>query len=633
MPSLVLGVKRIFNKPNKTNLNHRQLELDKKLVYSLSKSRVPRLSQLKYLNKYLNPRELWLIRISFSVIVLSLLFMATRFYFVNLQVVPVSGGEYFEALVGTPKYINPLYVNLNDVDNDIGKLVFSSLMRHDGEGKLVADLTESYEVSEDGKVYTFKIKKGVKWHNGSDLTVDDIIFTFHSIKDPQYKSPLRGGFSGVEIERVDDETIKFTLAESYAPFLDLMTFGVMPQDLWYQISPQGAGLAELNLKPIGSGPYKFKSLTKDKLGQIKSYSLVANSSYHERAPYINGLTFKFFGNFEEAIGAFNEGAVDGVSYVPKQLKGDLNAKNSINFYKLNLPQLTAVFLNQKKNANLADVKVRQALAFAVNKGEIAKNILHGDAENVSGPILNDSFAYNPDIRKYDHNKDEAGKLLDSAGWKITEITEQELLDIEKKRAENEEGKVSDLEEEKIALGTGHWRSKDNKFLVVKLTTVSTDENIQVVENIKKNWEELGVKTALDIIPGEQIQSDVIRPRNFEALFYGQIVGSDPDSYAFWHSSQAGSAGVNISDYANKEVDQLLEDARLTSDIEQRKEKYKRFQQIVAEEVPAIFMYSPTYTYIQSKKIKGFDVEKIQSPSDRFSNIRDWYLKTGKKLVW
>lgn len=560
--------------------------------------------------------------------------MATRFYFINLQVVPVSGGEYFEALVGSPKYINPLYSSLNDVDNDISKLVFSSLMKHDNEGRLVPDLAESYEVSDEGKTYIFKIRKSVKWHNGTNLTVDDIIFTFHALKEPQYKSPLRGGFSGVEIERVDDETIKFTLTESYAPFLDLMTFGIMPQDLWYQISPQGAGLAELNLKPIGSGPYKFKSLTKDKLGQIKSYSLVANNNYYERAPYINGLTFKFFGNFEEAISAFNEGAIDGVSYVPKQLKGNLNAKNSINFYKLNLPQLTAVFFNQKKNANLADAKVRQALAYAINKEEIVRNILNGDAENVSGPILNDSFAYNPDIKKYGYDKDAAGKLLDEAGWKIVEVTEQELLDIEKKRVEGDgKEEISDSEEEKVALGVGHWRAKDNKFLVIKLTTVSTDENIQVIENVKKNWEELGVKTVLDIVPGEQIQSDVIRSRNFEALFYGQIVGLDPDSYAFWHSSQSGSAGVNISDYANKEVDQLLEDARLTSDIEQRKEKYKRFQQLVAEEAPAIFMYSPTYTYIQSKKIKGFDVKKIQSPFDRFSNIRDWYLKTGKKLVW
>ncbi|MEK7097576.1 MAG: ABC transporter substrate-binding protein, partial [Patescibacteria group bacterium] len=428
---------------------------------------MPNLGQLKYLGRFLSSRESWLIRASSSIIVLSLLFVATRFYFVHLQVVPVSGGEYFEVLVGSPKYINPLYAGINDVDDDISRLVFSSLMKYDKDGQIITDLADSYEVSEDGKAYDFKIRKNVKWHNGSNLTVDDIIFTFNAIKDPQYKSPLRGSFGGVEIERIDDETVKFTLAESYAPFLDMMTFGVMPQDLWYQVSPQGAGLAELNLKPIGSGPYKFKSLTKDKLGQIKSYSLTANNNYYKEVPYISGLTFKFFGNFEEAISAFNDGMVDGVSYMPKQLKGSLNAKNSINFYKLNLPQLTAVFFNKKKNTNLADVKVRRALAFAINKSKIVEDVLGGDAEDVSGPILTDSFAYNFQIRKYDYNKDEAGKLLDEAGWQAVEITEQELSDIEKKRSENEEGKISESEEEKTALCAGKWRAnKDNKFLTI-----------------------------------------------------------------------------------------------------------------------------------------------------------------------
>mgnify|MGYP001571083587 FL=1 len=155
---------------------------------------MPNLGQLKYLGRFLSSRESWLIRASSSIIVLSLLFVATRFYFVHLQVVPVSGGEYFEVLVGSPKYINPLYAGINDVDDDISRLVFSSLMKYDKDGQIITDLADSYEVSEDGKAYDFKIRKNVKWHNGSNLTVDDIIFTFNAIKDPQYKSPLRGSF-------------------------------------------------------------------------------------------------------------------------------------------------------------------------------------------------------------------------------------------------------------------------------------------------------------------------------------------------------------------------------------------------------------------------------------------------------
>ena len=112
-----------------------------------------------------------------------------------------------------------------------------------------------------------------------------------------------------------------------------------------------------------------------------------------------------------------------------------------------------------------------------------------------------------------------------------------------------------------------------------------------------------------------------------------MLGADPDPYAFWHSSQVGLEGYNIANFNNKEVDQLLEDARLTSDTAKRQEYYKQFQKIVAEEEPAIFMYSPVYIYPQNTKLKGFAVKDILLPSDRLANVQEWYLQTGKHLVW
>ena len=157
--------------------------------------------------------------------------------------------------------------------------------------------------------------------------------------------------------------------------------------------------------------------------------------------------------------------------------------------------------------------------------------------------------------------------------------------------------------------------------------------MKITEKIKSGWEKTGVKINLNIIPISQIQSEIIKPKSFAALLYGQVVGNDPDVYTFWHSSQTGENGSNLANYTNKDVDQLLEDARLTSNQEQRIEKYKKFQEIMAEEVPAIFLYSPYYTYTQSKKIKGFDVKNILIPCHRFTNISDWYIKTGKRIVW
>ncbi|HDH31658.1 MAG TPA: hypothetical protein ENH26_02695, partial [Candidatus Wolfebacteria bacterium] len=530
--------KIIMNFRNKEKT--KQVDVDKKLVFSFSKSKIPSLKQLKYIKKYLSAKEIQIFKISFVVLVISLVFLGIKFYFTNLQTVPVEGGNYTEGLIGAPQYINPLYSSFSDVDSDISSLIFSSLLERDKDGKLINDLALSYEISEDNKTYTFKVRKDAVWHNNVPLVVDDIIFTFNVINDSRYNSPLEKSFVGVELEKIDEETIRFVLAEPYAAFLELLTFGILPQDLWYQILPSSAGLAELNLKPIGSGPYKFNSLTKDKTGQIKSYNLAVNKNYYGSEHYLEKISFVFFPNFEEAIDALNDGLVDSISYLPKQLEENLVAQDSLNLNKLNLPQLSAIFFNKKTNESLADKAVRQALALAINKNEIIQDNLGGDARLIDGPILPDSFAYNKDNKKYNYNKEEADELLDGAKWQKIEITEEDVINAEENIKNEDEttpddpandgagGQVRKEAEEKIAMGVGTWRKKDDKFLIIRLTAVDLDGNFGVLENIKKFWEEIGVKTDIEPVQANQIQADIIKPRNFEALFYSQIVGADPD---------------------------------------------------------------------------------------------------------
>jgi ABC-type transport system substrate-binding protein len=259
---------KIFSFRHKKNVNdlgqRDRFDVNKKLVYSLSKSRIPNFGQLKYLGKFLSKNELLVMRVSAVMLVASLSFVSIKFYLGHREMVPVKGGEYVEAMVGSPRYINPLYASINDVDNDIAHLVYSSLFRHGKDGLLANDLVTSYEVSPEGKAYTLHIRPDAMWHNGHALRVDDVIFTFDAIKNAAYKSTLRQAFSGVEIERVDDNSVRFNLQQPYAPFLNLLTFGILPQDMWYQIPPDTASLADLNLKPIGTGPYKFKSLIRIK---------------------------------------------------------------------------------------------------------------------------------------------------------------------------------------------------------------------------------------------------------------------------------------------------------------------------------------------------------------------------------
>jgi peptide/nickel transport system substrate-binding protein len=630
------------------NQQQRSAQMDRQLVYSLAPKKIPSSNQLKHLQKILGPKEkLWL-RLAVLVLVASLLFLGVKFYRDHLELSPIAGGSYSEGLVGYPKYINPLYNYNRDVDSDLSALLFSSLFKHDDQGKLTPDLAEKWEMGEDAKSYTITLRDNVRFHNGDKLLADDVVFTFEAIKNPDYNSPWRQMFLGAEIEKIDDRTVKFSLGESYAPFLELLTFGILPQNLWNAINPETADLADLNLKPVGSGPYKFKSLVKNKSGEIKEYDLEANDDYFQKKPYINKLTFKFYPNTPEAVSALNNNSVDGLSYLSHENQADVLAKNSMNFYKLKMPRLTALFFNKKANLYLSDKTIRTALALALDKNKIVNETLNGDAQVIDGPILPDNFAYNPNLKKYDYNLGAAEKLLDESGWQKVTLSSEEAARATSITAE-EAGKDSNLSLQRdiaaYASSTGleiagNWRVKTPKakgasrqYLFISLTIVDSVDNLKVADEIKQAWGALGVKIDIKSVPSSQAESDVVKSRNFEILLFSQVLGSDPDVYSFWHSSQAGEGGPNLADYRNKDVDALLEGARLTTDQAQRIAKYQKFQEIVTDELPAIFLYSAYYNYPQNKQIKGFNKQIIVDPSDRFSGITYWYEKTKKKLKW
>jgi peptide/nickel transport system substrate-binding protein len=630
------------------NKNRRLIDnadLDKKLVYSLSKSKIPNLNQLKYLGKVLNKKELRLINILTVVIIINLGWLCFNGAVKHLRVVPVFGGQYTEGLVGTPAHINPLYASLSDVDSDIAHLIYSSLFKYNGNGQLENDLAESYSVSADGKVYTIKLRNDAYWPDGSKVTSADVAFTFSDIVNSAYNSSLRYNFSGVRIEASDEQTVVFTLSNSYSPFLGLLTFGVMPQYVWGEVSPESALLAETNLKPVGSGPYEFKSLVKDKTGSIKSYTLTVNKDYYGKKPYIKEIVFKFYSSSAEALAGLNDNNVDGLSTIASADKDNLIARNSLNFYQINLPRIKAIFFNQSKNAALKDVKVRQALSYATPKQQIIDRADGGNAHIANGPILDNNYAYNPDIEKYDFDSARASSMLASAGWKQLILTADDISALNAKSASST---LTAEENTELALGPGTWlyteqssskKSSGTKtvsaksFLVINLSIIDDDENNQIAQVIKDSWEKIGVKTVINPISLREIQSVAVKPKDYEALLFSEQVGNDPDVYAFWHSTQATSGGLNLSNYKNEDADKDLEDGRLSADQNQRVADYRQFQSLVANDAPAVFLFSPYYTYVQNKKIKGFAVKSIAQPFDRFANIADWYIKTNEKLEW
>lgn len=528
-------------------------------------------------------------------ILTSISYLGIKSYLDNTQEVAADGGEYKEAMVGQVRFANPILSQTNDIDADLVSLTFSSLLKTNEKGNLENDLAESYEISEDKLTYTFHIKQDVKWHDGENLTTDDIIYTIKTIQDDNYYSPLIANWKGVRTEKVDDYTMRFILKNVYSPFLNNLTFGILPQHLWEQISANEFPLSELNFQPVGSGPYKFKNLKKDKNGKIISMTLEKNYDFYGQKPHIKKITLMFYQNESDAISAFNRKEVEGINYLsPENLNKIVDLDNK-NVSRLNIPRYYAVFFNQTQSKALADKTVRLALAYAVNKDELVSEILKNEGQKVETPIPSQLLGYNPNTKIYNFDKEYAKTLLDGAGW----------ID-----------------------GNGDGiREKGEEKLEFTLVATNWTYIAATATELQAMWKEIGAEVKIET--AENIQDDYIKSRAYQSILFGEILSYDPDPFAFWHSSQKKDPGLNLALYDNSDADKILEEARKETDLNIRAQKYQEFQNLVIEDIPAIFLYSPNYIYIQHSSIKGMNVENIIVPSDRFNNVENWYIKTKR----
>lgn len=604
---MLLKIKALWKRlTHLVRLNHweQNQRQDLKLVFSLrGQTAWPKARQWRYIHKFYSPRELVVTKTAFSIILLSLLFLGGVIYKTRVALVPAVGGEYVEAVVGTPTYINPAFSQVSSVDQDLTHLVFSGLMAFNGQGELVPDLAEGFTIDEAQTTYTITLKPNLTWHDGLPLTAADIVFTIESFKDQNFKSPLYNTFRNVQAKMTDELTADIILPEPFAPFASLLTFGLLPEHLWQEIDPSHALLAELNLKPIGSGPYRFASLVKDKRGNILEYRLERFDQYHGQGPFISNINFKFFAAGDEAIDAIKTGNADGLGLVAGKASQELAASNAWSVYQLGLPQYTALFFNQNANPALAEKAVREALSLGTDRAAIINASWSNNATAISGPLLLDK---NEGASSPVFDPGAAAAKLEAAGWKAGE---------------------GGIRAKKIKRGA----IEENTALEIKLTTVQKEENIQTAEKVRELWQAIGVKVNLEIVDITQIQRNVIKPRAYEVLLFGQILGRDPDPYPFWHSSQASDPGLNLALYNNKETDKLLEEARRTTDNTIRAKDYLAFEKKLAEDIPAIFLYSLKFTYLLPKKINGVATTHINQTADRFSTVNDWFITTKKRF--
>lgn len=510
---------------------------------------------------------------------------------------PDYGGEYREGLVGQPRFINPVLSAASSIDSDLSRIVYAQLLRFDPNLNLAPDLAEDLPaVSADQKTYTLKLKTGLLWQDGRAITADDVVFTIQTIQNAEYESPLRGNFARVKVEKIDDQTVTFVLREVMASFITNLAIGILPKHIWQELAPTNFRLADVNLKPIGSGPFIVRAIKKTPDGTVTAITLQANDRYYAGRPWLDRITFDFYPDHEELLYAYQAKAIQGLGYLPFDKKLFLEASDSHRRYPLGLPQYSAVFFNLPKSPILADKAVRQALWLSTDRQAIIEEAYSGLAQPAYGPIVEGNLGYLPRLADLTHRSlAEAAEILDRAGWVLDPQTQ--------------------------------LRSKNLQPLEFNLVTNNFVLNVKTAQLLQSQWQQIGAAVHLIIVSGNELEQNYIRSRNFDALLFAEITGPDPDPFPFWHSSQTRDPGLNLSGFSNPEVDKLLTEARQTNDVNVRAKHYQRFQLIILDALPAIFLDSAVFVYNLPNKIQGFEQETIIHPSERFSHIERWYIET------
>lgn len=566
----------------------------------------PGLRQWRYIGLVLSSKEKKTISVLLLVISLAISILGAGWYLANRVFIADYGGTYIEGVVGNPRLINPLYAVASDIDSDLVSLIYSGLFKIDSTGEAVPDLAEALTIKDNGKKIIITLKSNAKFGSGEPLRARDVVFTYELIKNPKYQSPLRSYFLNLDFKALDERNVEITLNETKTKLKRYLTQGILPEYIWENVPSTSATLAEYNLKPIGSGPYRFKSLTKDKQGVVQSYTLVSSEHYYGERPYLKEVNFKFYSDYEKVKSALESKEINGAAFLPQALAKDFMNRAAWRAHRLILPQYVALFFNPLKQELLKNQKVREALFLALDREMIQKTAVGNNGQVVNGPLSGSLLRPAP-VTIEPANLTKAQELISSLGF---QLIDGHFFKVEKPKTKKAEPTKTPI--------------------TITLTTIDLTDYKLAAEKIKEMWSALGLEVNLKIIaPDAPERKDIFANRDFEILLFGELLGFDFDPTPFWHSQGLGEKGLNLSGLSNSEVDRLLEAAAQTDSLEIKKEKYTAFQNILDRDRVAIFLWSPYYQYFVDSRIKGVDVSYMSTPSDRLHSLPLWYQKTRR----
>jgi peptide/nickel transport system substrate-binding protein len=516
---------------------------------------------------------------------------------------PAEGGIYTEGLIGSFMRLNPVLDFYNQADRSIDRLIFSGMLRIDERGLPQADLATSWGISRDGMIYNFSLNPDAIWHDGQPVTSDDVIFTIQmmSMDDSPLPADIKQFWQQIEIVRLDEKTIQFKLPEPFAPFLDYLTFGVLPSHLLGDLSYADMVNDDFNMHPIGSGPYRFDHLLTNE-GQITGVVLSVFKDYYKQGAYIDQFAFKYYPDAESVYAAYKAGDIAGLGEATRDILPQVLVENGLNIYTTRTPVMTILYLNldDPQVTFFQDVNIRIALIQGLNRQALVDNIMQGQAILADGPLFPGTWAYYDGIEHYSYNPELAIALLREAGFTIP------------------------------ASGGEIRTSADGAQLAFELVYPDDEEHVNLANAIQDDWTKLGVQVTLTALPYEQLISERLDTRNYQAALVDLNLSRlpDPDPYPFWHQTQITS-GQNYSKWDDRQASEYLEQARITPDLNERSRLYNNFQVRWSQELPAIPLFYPVYTYAVSSDVQGVSIGPVFDPSDRFNHVTNWYLVTRR----
>jgi len=501
-------------------------------------------------------------------------------------------------LVGSFSRLNPVLDTYNTADKDIDRLIYSSLVRFDNRGLPQAELAESWGISRDATVYNFSLRTDATWHDGEKVTSEDVVFTIDLMRSPDLPTPddVRKMWEEIEVIALDDFTLQFRLPEPFAPFLDYLTFGVLPAHYFEGLTPAGLVDDPFNLSPVGSGPYQFDNfLVED--GEIVGVTLNAFSEYYQERPFIDQIIFRYYPDDAAALDAYQAGEIQGISRITPGTLQEALSEDDLHLYTSRLPELSMIFLNldNPRVAFFQDTEIRRALLMGIHRQGIIDRILDGQAVIADGPIFPNTWAFYEGITRVEYDPIKATNIIRSAGYTIPS-----------------EG--------------GSIRANENGRFAFTLLHPEGEPYTTIAQTIKENWESLGVGVNLQAVPYEELISDYLDTRLYEAALVDINFSRspDPDPYPFWHQTQA-TGGQNYSMWNDRQSSEYLEQARIIVDPTERTRLYRNFQVRFISELPALPLFYPVYTFGVNDGIQGIRTGPLFEPDDRFAHITEWYL--------